>query len=120
MQTANDLDQLHHRNGIEEVHADHLLRPLRPRGDLCDRDGAGVARKNRFRSQEAVELAKDFGLDVKPLGRGFDREQGGRKVLQAGRQRNARASLIRLFLRQLLLRHLACDVRPDSVEAAIK
>ena len=34
LQAANDLDQLHHRHRIEEVHADHLLGALRPRGDL--------------------------------------------------------------------------------------
>ena len=37
-QPANQLDQRHHRDGIEEVHADELRRPRRRRGEPRDRD----------------------------------------------------------------------------------
>ena len=90
------------------------------RGDLGDRDGAGVGREDRFGSQDAVEIAKDLSLDLKPLGGGFDGERGGREVLQAGGQGDAGTSLVGLLLRELLFRYFAGDVGADGVEAAVE
>src|SRR5437764_13795977 len=69
---------------------------------------------------DAIELAKDLGLDVKPLSGGFDGERGGREVREAGRERDARTSLICLFLGELLFGHVAGDVRPAAVETAVE
>ena len=38
----DDLHQLHHGGGVEEVHPDELVRPLGGGGDGGDGDGGGV------------------------------------------------------------------------------
>ena len=85
-----------------------------------DGDGAGVGREDRFRRQDAVEIAKDLGLDLEPLGGGFDGERGGREIVQAGGESDARAGLVGLLLRELFFRHFAGEVRADGVEAAVE
>ena len=45
---ADHLDELQHRHGVEEVHADHLLRAARGRGERRDRDRGGVRGEDRL------------------------------------------------------------------------
>ena len=44
---ADHLDELQHRHRVEEVHADHVLGPLRHRGERRDRDRRRVRREDR-------------------------------------------------------------------------
>ena len=53
-QAAHDLDQLHHRHRVHEVHADDLLRPLGLRAEQRDRDRRGVRREDRARLHGAL------------------------------------------------------------------
>ena len=46
---ADDLEQRHHRDRVEEVHADDELRTARRRGDLPDRQRRRVGREDRVR-----------------------------------------------------------------------
>ena len=64
LQAADDFDKLHHRHGIEEVHADDLRGTLRLRGELRDRDGAGVRGEDGLGPKDAVEIAEESGLDL--------------------------------------------------------
>jgi hypothetical protein len=120
LEPSNHLDQLHHRHRIEKMHPDHLFRTLRYAGNLRNRDRARIRRKNRLRSQYPVQVPKQRRLDLKPLRRSFNRNRSGSQILQLRRQRNPRPSLIRLFLGQLLLRHLARNVRANRVQPAVK
>ena len=44
---ADHLDELEHRHGVEEVHADHALRSVRHRRERRDRDRRRVGREDR-------------------------------------------------------------------------
>ncbi len=72
LQATDDLDELHDRYRVEEVHADDLVRTLGLRGELCDGDGAGVGGEDRVGWEDAVEVAEDLRFDGELFGRGFD------------------------------------------------
>ena len=44
---ANHLDQRHHRDGIEEMQPDELLRPRQCRGQIVDAQAGGVGCDDR-------------------------------------------------------------------------
>lgn len=73
---ADDLDELLHRGGVEEVHADDALGVLRRDGDLGDRQGRGVRREDRVGGDHLVDLAEQFLLEVQVLRHGLDDEPG--------------------------------------------
>ncbi len=85
-EAANDLDELHHRHGVHEVHADHLLRPRGGGGQLGDRDRAGVGGEQGVGRAQPVEVAQDLPLDVEPLDDGLDHQVGSRQVRQLARR----------------------------------
>ena len=55
-----DLDQRHHRYGVEEMHADHPVRPPGYRRQRRDRDRRRVRREDRLRRQRLVGLPEDL------------------------------------------------------------
>ncbi len=60
---AHDLAQLHDIGRREEVHAEHVLRTFRHRGDLIDVEIGGVGGEHRARLGELVERFEHFLLD---------------------------------------------------------
>jgi hypothetical protein len=79
---AHDLDQLHDRRGVEEVHADDLARPPGDHRELGDRQARGVGRQDRVRRADLVQLGEDLGLELHALGHGLDDQLGRGEVLQ--------------------------------------
>ncbi len=67
LRAADDLEQLHHVRGREEVHAEHVARPRDARGDLVDVEVGGVGGEDRAGFGDPVELAEDLLLDVHAL-----------------------------------------------------
>ena len=63
LEAADHLDELQHGHRIEEVHADHALRPRRDRAERGDRDRRRVRREHRARRQHLVRAAEDLFLD---------------------------------------------------------
>jgi len=59
---AHDFAQLHHVGRAEEVHAEHVLRPLGHRGDLVDVEIRGVAGQHGAGFCIGVERGEDFLL----------------------------------------------------------
>src|SRR5260370_9150632 len=55
LKSAHDLDERHHRDGVHEMHADDLGRPLGLRRDLCDRNRGRVRREDRAWRSEPIE-----------------------------------------------------------------
>jgi hypothetical protein len=103
---ADDLDELLHRGGVEEVHADDALGVLRRDGDLGDRQGRGVRREDRVGGDHLVDLAEQFLLEVQVLRHGLDDELAGGEVPEVARERDPRVQRV-----VLLLRHLAAGQR---------
>ena len=68
----DDLDQLHDRRRVEEVHADDLVGPVRGDRDLGDRQRRRVGRQDRLRLADLVQLGEDLLLQVEMLGHGLD------------------------------------------------
>ncbi len=73
---AHDLDELDHRDGVEEVHADHAIGPLRRRGERRDRDRRGVRREHGLRRERGVGAPEDVLLDVRVLDDRLDHQVG--------------------------------------------
>src|SRR5919198_340613 len=78
---ADDLDELHQRNGVHEVHARDALRAAGRRGEPRDRDRRRVAREDRVGLARLIQLAEDLLLHRDVLERGLDREVDAAKVL---------------------------------------
>src|SRR2546425_8182606 len=62
--STDDLDQRQHRGGIEEVHTDDALRPLRRFGDLGDGQRGRVRRQDRVGTSNAIELGEQLTLEL--------------------------------------------------------
>ena len=74
-EAGDQLDESQHRHRVEEVDADHLLRPLGGGAELHDRDRAGVAGQDRsIGGDVAVELAEDVDLHALVLDDGLDHQ----------------------------------------------
>ena len=76
---AHDLDQLHDRRRVEEVHPDDLARPPGDHRELGDRQARGVGRQDRVRRADLVQLREDLGLELHALGHGLDDQLGARR-----------------------------------------
>ncbi len=93
----HDLDELHHRRRVEEVHADHALGPGHAGGDL------GHAQRRRVGGEHAV-VAHDLGdapeqlaLELERLRRRLDHDvgvgqRGESSAASTGRPRRRRAA----------------------------
>lgn len=75
-EAADQLDQAHHRHGVEEMHADETARIGGGLRQPRDRDRGGVGRENRGVGQHLADLREDRALDFLALGRRFDDEEG--------------------------------------------
>ena len=85
----DDLDELHHVGGAEEVQPDHVGRPARRGGDEPDVEIARVGREHRSRGQDGVEIAEQGLLDLQVLVHRLDHEipVGERRELAVERDR---------------------------------
>ncbi len=74
---ADQFDQAHHRDRIEEMDTDEARRIGRGLREAGDRDRAGVAGEDRGIRQVLADAGKDRALDFLALGRRFDDKLGG-------------------------------------------
>ena len=109
-EAVDDLDELHDRDGVEEVHADDALSragsgDLGRRRDLRNRDGRGVRREDDVVAIECLgELGKELCLDLRVLDGRLDDPVGPGHVVPFGRVGDApeRGVSIRLLHATLL------------------
>ena len=78
---ADHLDELQDRHGIEEVHADDLVRPARDGSERADRDRRGVRGEDRLDRQRRVRPPEDVLLDGDVLDDGLDHQVGWDEVV---------------------------------------
>ena len=71
---ADQLDERHHRRGVEEVHAAHQLGAAGLHRHLDHRKGRRVRREDRALLHDAVELAEEVLLGGEVLDDGLDHE----------------------------------------------
>src|SRR5438552_16678681 len=69
---GDHLDELHHYDGIEEVHADQTPWLGQPRGDLADGERRGVRGQQGSRRRRALDFRKETLLEREILDDGFD------------------------------------------------
>ena len=86
----DDLDELHDRCRIEEVHADDPLGVARGNGDLGDRQGGGVGREDGVLVDDLVELGEDVLLQVEVLRHRLDDELAVLEVVEVRGELHAR------------------------------
>src|SRR5919204_5460055 len=113
---ADDLDELHQRNGVHEVHARDALRAAGRRGEPRDRDRRRVAREDRVGLARLIQLAEDLLLHRHLLERGLDREVDAAKVLDVRGGADASGDRGRLG-RKLALRG---ELRQRGVHVALR
>ena len=80
---ADDLDEVLHRRGVEEVDADDAAGVGVGGGDLGDAEARGVGGQDRLRLHDRLELAEDRLLDLDRLDDRLDHEVGVGEVLHA-------------------------------------
>ena len=73
---ADHLDELQHRHGVEEVHADDLLGAAGHGGERRDRDGRRVRGEDRGRWKNLVRSPEDRLLHLGVLDDRLDQEVG--------------------------------------------
>ncbi len=111
-----DLDQLHHRHRVHEVHADDLPRAAGVGGQARDGYGAGVAGEDGVIGRDIVELLDYVGLEILVLGHRLDDEVAALGGLEVGGRVD---TLERRVLRRLvydLFLDLAAHVLVDTGE----
>src|SRR5271165_3488665 len=81
---ADDFDQLHHRDGIEEVQADEALGALGRRHELGHADGGSVGGEDGVFLDDGVELRVGFALFGHVLDDGLDDDVAVGEVVHAG------------------------------------
>ena len=115
---AHDLDQLHQRHRVEEVHAEHLPRP--PGGRRHRRHVARrrVGGEDRVRRTDPVELGERLVLEDLVLGHRLHDEIGGLELLQPRRARDAAQRLVLRLRLELALGHEALERLAQPLEAA--
>ena len=69
---ADDFDERHEHGRVEEVHPDDLLRSLRGRGHVRDRQGGRIRRQDCLRRRNPIEFAEDLPLQLRVLEDGLD------------------------------------------------
>ena len=73
---AHDLEEPHHVRRREEVHAEHVLRPLGHRRDVVDVEIGGVRGEDRAGFGDRIEPLEHFLFYVHILEHRFDHEVG--------------------------------------------
>ena len=89
---AHDLDELHERRRVEEVHPDDALRVLARGRELGHRERGRVRRDDRVARQRPLELGEDLALDRRLLEHGLDHDVAVGEVGELGRARSRAAS----------------------------
>ena len=117
---TDDLDQFHHRNRIEKVHADDLVRPLGNRRQLGDRNRRSIRGENNLGPANLVEVAENFRFDVELFRGRFDDKIGLREILAAERATNPAESRRLLLGSDLVLCDFPVEVFRNRVETAIE
>ena len=95
------LDELLHRRGVEEVHADDSLGVARGDRDLGDGQRRGVRREDRVGRDDLVDPAEQLALEVQVLGHGLDDELAVGEVVEVRRERHPAVEGVVLLLRHL-------------------
>ena len=72
--TAHVLQQSHHVGGGEEVHADHVLRPVGNAGDFVDIQRRGIGRQHAAGLTDGIQSGEDILLHVHILEHGLDHQ----------------------------------------------
>ena len=116
---ADHLDEFHQRNRIEKVHSDHFVRPFRNGGDLRDRDRRSVARKDRVRPADGIELLEDLLLDIEILCRGLNDQRTFFKAVKLGSCSDPAENLRLLLLGHRFLLDKAIEALRDIRKAAL-
>ena len=80
---ADDLDELHERRRVHEMHADHAIGARRRGGELGQGDARRVAREPLARRQRRVAAAQERELELEVLCRRLDDEVAAGEVLGA-------------------------------------
>ena len=83
-ESADDLNQLHHGNGVKKMHANDFVGTLGERGNLGNGNRRGVGAENHFRTANLVELLKDLGFDLKFLADRFNDVVARSQMLAVG------------------------------------
>ena len=120
---ADDLDEVLHGRGVEEVDADDPAGLGVGRGDLGDAQRGGVGREHRVVADDAVEQPEDRLLDLERLHHGLDDEVGHGEVLHVGGEGDPAQQLGLLLLGHLLALHRApggvLEVLAAALDAAV-
>src|ERR1700686_2030616 len=109
-ESADDLDELHHRHRIHEVHADDLVGTRRSPPDLSDRDGARVGGEHRRGFRDAIEIGEDAVLETAVFARGFDDERRALRRLNVHAEIDPREDLYLFFGGDRPFFYLSLDV----------
>jgi hypothetical protein len=82
--SADQLDQLHDRNRIHEMHAHEAARTVGHRRQTGDRDRRGVAADDRLGLEQRAELLQDAALDFLVLDNALDHQVAIAEQIQSG------------------------------------
>ncbi len=118
---ADQLDERHDRHGAEEVHADEQLTSLMldRLGEAVDRDRRGVAREDRGRRGDGVDLVPEALLDLEVLEHGFDDDVGVGRATEVGGGLDPCERGVALVLGEATLRDRAVQVAGDPIAACL-
>src|SRR6185312_4387244 len=119
-QSANDLDQLHHRHRIHEVHPDDLFRTPGLRRNLRYGDGARVGRENCVRLCKLVEIGEDPVLERDILCRRLHDQRRVTRSREVGRERDVRQGRILRCLIDGSLLQLPIEILLDRSSSTIE
>src|SRR5882724_4280389 len=72
---ANNLDQLHYRHRIHEVHSNSLVRPAGHRAKLSDRDRRSVRGQNCVGPGNTIQRFEHLSLNFEVLSDRFDHDE---------------------------------------------
>ena len=102
------------------MHADHVLRTARSRGDLVDVEVGGVRRQDGARLGDAVELAEDLLLELHVLEHGFDDQVALGERFEVGAAAEQLHALVDLVHRDTAALRRALVVLAHDAEAALQ
>ena len=117
-EAPHHLDQLHHRRGVEEVHAHQPPRVIEPGGDGRDRKRRGVGGEQGIRRADALQLAEERALGRQVLHDRLHHQPGGGDVAQVVDGANPGERLVAPRLGQLSAGDEPCQPRADLLNRA--
>ena len=116
---ADDFHQLHSGSGVEEVHAQDLLRTLGGSSNGGDGDGGGVGGQDGLGLADGVQLLEDVLLHVQDLDGSFHNQVAVLGVSQLQGEGDAGEHLVLLVLGDLALGDLLLQVLLQNALAAL-